>query len=140
MLATRRRRFLAYGAGGLVGELAYTALAGAMPNGNGWRSAHTSVWMFPVYGLIAPLYEPLKSMLRRRGVPAPARAAAYCAGFTAIEYGSGRAMRRGLGEAPWDYSHARLNLHGLIRASYAPLWAGVGLALEPVTDRLAGRA
>ena len=41
--------------------------------------------------------------------------------------------------APWDYSHARRHLHGLIRLDYLPLWAGAGLALEPVHDRLTRR-
>jgi len=45
-------------------------------------------------------------------------------------------LRLALGEAPWDYSHARWNLHGLVRAEYVPLWALAGLGLERVHDAL----
>jgi len=31
------------------------------------------------------------------------------------KYLSGRLLRKFVGEAPWDYSHARLNVDGLIR-------------------------
>ena len=48
-------------------------------------------------------------------------------------------LRAVVGEAPWDYSDARHHLHGLIRLDYLPLWAGAGLALEPVHDRLTRR-
>ena len=39
----------------------------------------------------------------------------YALGFLAVEYLSGRLLRKFVGEAPWDYSHARLNVDGLIR-------------------------
>jgi hypothetical protein len=95
--------------------------------------------MFPVYGLIQPLFEPTHDALRGR-LRAPARAAVYAVGFLAVEYASGRAFRRVLGEAPWDYSHARWNVHGLIRADYGVAWAVAGLALERVDDVLRGLA
>lgn len=94
--------------------------------------------MFPIYGLIQPLYEPLHDAMRGR-LPVPARAAAYGAGFLAIEYGTGWALRRALGKAPWDYSDAPLHIDGLIRLDYFFLWAVCGLALEPVHDRLVGQ-
>ncbi len=67
------------------------------------------------------------------------RGAVYGVGFLGVEYASGRLLRRLLGEAPWDYSHARYQLHGLTRFDYFPLWPLAGLGLEPVHDRLAGR-
>jgi hypothetical protein len=94
--------------------------------------------MFPVYGLMQPLYEPLHDAMRGR-VPAPARAAAYGLGFLALEYSTGRVLRHVLGDAPWDYTYARRHVHGLIRPDYFPLWAALGLAMEQVHDRLAGR-
>jgi uncharacterized membrane protein len=69
------------------------------------------------------------------------RAAAYGVGFAAVEYASGRVLRRVRGEAPWDYSHARVHVHGLVRADYVPLWGAYGLALELLHDMLeSGRA
>jgi len=94
--------------------------------------------MFPIYGLLQPLYEPLHDAMRER-VPAPARAAVYGVLIMVVEYGTGRAIRRLVGEAPWDYTTARRHIDGLVRLDYFPLWALAGLALERVHDRLTGR-
>ena len=72
----------------------------------------------------------------RERVHAAWRGLTYGLGFLAVEYLSGRVLRRVVGEAPWDYSHALYHLHGLIRLDYLPLWAGAGLGLEPLHDRL----
>ena len=136
---SRRGRFAAYGALGWCAEVVWTALGEYRKTRDPRLMGHTSVWMFGVYGLMQPLYEPLHDLMRSRGVPPAARAAAYSAGFLAIEYGTGRALRALLGEAPWDYSAAPVHLHGLIRADYAPVWAAAGLGMEPVHDALARR-
>jgi len=94
--------------------------------------------MLPVYGLAGPLFEPAHDAMRDR-VPAPLRALVYAGGFTAVEYLTGRLFREALGNAPWDYSHARWNLDGLIRADYVPLWGLAGLGLERVHDAVTGR-
>jgi hypothetical protein len=97
-----------------------------------------SPWMFPVYALARPLFEPFHERLRGR--PFAMRAAAYAVGITAVEYASGRVLRQLNGSAPWDYSHARVHLDGLVRADYLPAWAAFGLGLERLHDALAGRA
>jgi hypothetical protein len=122
---SRRSRFALYGLIGLGAELGWTGLRGR---------PQTSLWMFPVYGLAAPLFEPLHERLRGRTVGS--RALTYGLGITAAEYASGRVLRRVRGTAPWDYSHARLQYDGLIRASYVPVWALFGLGLERLHDRL----
>jgi len=134
-MRSRLGRFAVYGALGLGTELAFTGLKDLARSGGRSFRGHTSPWMFPVYGLAQPLFEPAHDALRSRA-PVPARALAYAAGFTAVEYASGRVLRAVLGEAPWDYAHARWNVHGLIRADYAPLWALAGLGLERVHDAL----
>jgi hypothetical protein len=91
--------------------------------------------MFPIYALIAPLYEPLHNAMRER-VPRPVRGAVYGVGFLAVEYATGAALRGWRGEAPWDYSYARVHVNGLVRPDYFFLWAAAGLALEPLHDRL----
>ena len=125
-------RFAAYAAVGWCAELVWTRLAHLHRprRGDGVPSA----WMLPVYGLAQPLWEPVHEALRAR--PLLVRALAYSAGFLVVEYASGRVLRAAVGEAPWDYSHAPLHLHGLIRADYAPVWAAAGLALEPLHDAL----
>jgi hypothetical protein len=90
--------------------------------------------MVPIYALIVPLYEPLHDTLRDR--PLPQRAAVYGAGTLAVEYTTGALLRRSRGEAPWDYTYARLHVNGLIRPDYFFLWAAAGIALERLHDRL----
>jgi hypothetical protein len=131
-----KRRFAAYAVLGWCVDFAFNH-ALARRRRQPLLEMRTSAWMLPLYGLIQPLYEPAHDVLRGRSWVL--RGAVYGAGFMAVEYASGRVLRRLLGEAPWDYSHARYHLHGLVRADYFPLWAAAGLMLEPVHDRLAGR-
>ncbi len=130
-------RFVIYGLLGWCVEIVWTALAGTL-NGTqrGWRLAGvTYLWMFPIYGLLAPLYEPAHDALR--GHPWLIRGLVYATGFMAIEYVSGWLLRRLTGACPWDYTRrCRWHMRGLVRLDYAPLWALLGLALEPVHDLL----
>ena len=132
-------RFVAYGLIGWCGEVLFTGLHDFVRHRDNRLLSRTSLWMFPVYGLLLPMFEPLHEAMRDR-VPAPARAAAYAAGFFGVEYSTGWLLRKILGRAPWDYSYAKRQLHGLIRFDYAPLWGLAGLALEPVHDRMTGRS
>lgn len=36
---------------------------------------------------------------------------------------------------PWDYSHAKTNIDGVIRLDYAPLWMAAGLLFERILIR-----
>jgi uncharacterized membrane protein len=134
---SRARRFALYGALGWCAEICFTGLADLVRARDTRLQAHTTLWSFPIYGLLQPLYEPLHDRLRGR-VRAPLRGCVYATGILAVEYASGRALRRVLGEAPWDYSYARHNVDGLIRPDWFPLWALAGLALEHLDDRLRG--
>lgn len=127
-------RAVLYGALGWATDFAFNQLL-ARRRGQRVLELRTSAWNIPLYALIQPLYEPVHDALRRR--PWPLRAAGYGVGFIAVEYAAGRVLRRALGAAPWDYSHARFQLDGLTRFDYFPLWAVYGLALEGVHDRLA---
>ena len=127
------RRAGIYSVVGFAYEVAFSALHDAV-RGKEIRF-RTSPWMFPIYALIAPLYEPIHGALRERA-PWPVRGAVYGAGFLAVEYATGAVLRAWRGEAPWDYTYARVHLNGLIRPDYFFLWAAAGLALEPLHDRL----
>lgn len=39
------------------------------------------------------------------------------------------------GHLPWDYSHARLNVKGVIRLDYAPVWFLTGLLYEKLLNK-----
>jgi uncharacterized membrane protein len=135
-------RFVAYGMLGWAIEIVWTAVHSAVlaPGGAArWKLAgRTYLWMFPIYGSMVFLYEPLHELLRP--TPWPLRAAVYAAAFLAVEYVTGWLLRRLTGACPWDYLRrerpARWQLHGLIRLDYAPAWALLGLGLEPVHDFL----
>lgn len=128
-------RLLAYTVAGFAGEVAISAIHDL------WRRKpvgfRTSPLMLPVYSLLLPLWEPLHDAFRDRSWMT--RGTVYGLGFLGVEYASGLAFRKALGEAPWDYSDASYNLHGLIRPDYFFQWAAVGLALEPLHDKLMPR-
>ncbi len=130
-------RFVLYGLLGWAIEIVWTALSSTASGAQrGWRLAGTTyLWMFPIYGLLAPLYEPLHVAIR--AWPWPLRGLLYGLGFLAVEYVAGWLLRRLTGACPWDYTgRCRWHLHGLIRLDYGPLWALLGLALESVHDLL----
>ena len=129
-------RFVLYGLGGWCGEVLYTALV-RFRHERDWRlTGHTYLWMFFVYGLMAPLYEPVHDTIR--DWPLPGRAAVWAVGFTAVELVTGWAIERATGRCPWDYVAAgqRFAINPYIRWDFFPLWAMLGLALEPAHDLL----
>lgn len=129
-------RFVLYGLLGWCVEILWTAVTDRLTGRQrDWRLlGRTSLWMFPIYGLAAPLFEPVHDFLRpfhwfMRGV-------LYLFGIWAIEYATGWLLRRLTGKCPWDYSHLRGHLHGLIAWEYGPVWFLFGLGLERVHDFL----
>ena len=136
----RWQRFLAYGVAGWVSEIVTTGVRSHGRDGD-WRlTSHTYLWMLPIYGSAAFLFEPAHDRLRDR--PLWQRGAAWVAGIYAVEAASGTAIRALTGEVPWDYARPRgrkpvpRHWKGLVRPSYAPLWFAVGLGLERLHDRL----
>ncbi len=128
-------RFACYGLLGWGAEILWTGVKPLRRRPIDWRlPGDTSLWMFPIYGLSAFLFEPIHELLRVCAWPA--RAAAYVAGIWIIEYLTSWLIERAVGSPPWDYSYARWNLHGRIRWDYAPLWVLFGLLLERVHDAL----
>ena len=122
-------RFLAYGlAGWAIDSLFVCVHTG--------RRRPSSLLNVPVYGLAQPLFEPVHDRIRQR--PLMLRAALYSAGILAVEYLSGRLLRRLVSYVPWDYSRARFGFDGLVRLDYLPLWAAYGLGLERLHDLLVG--
>jgi uncharacterized membrane protein len=137
VVRSRLGRFVAYGLVGWCGEVLFTGIHDYARHRDNRLPSRTSLWMFPIYGMLQPMFEPLHDSMRGRA-PAPLRAAAYAVGFFGIEYSSGLVLRALLGRAPWDYTDARRQLHGLTRLDYAPIWGLFGLALEPLHDTLTG--
>jgi hypothetical protein len=127
-------RFVLYGLGGWCGEVIFTALTGSLPRRD-WRLVGTTyLWMFPIYGLLAFFYEPVHDLIRT--TPWPVRAVIWSLGFTTVELVSGWLIARLTGRCPWDYSAKRWAINPYIRWDFFPVWALIGLALEPVHDFL----
>src|SRR5213079_3078393 len=94
-------RSLIYGLLGWALEIIWTALPTRRPVD--WQfKGYTFLWMFPIYALVGPLYEPVHERLRL--APWPLRALVYTAGFLAVEATTGLLLRRLLGRCPWDYT------------------------------------
>jgi uncharacterized membrane protein len=127
-------RFVVYGCMGLIGETVYTAIVKLIYERD-WRLPGTTyLWMFPIYGLIAPLYEPVHDLIRY--YPLPIRAVIWSVGFTAIEFITGWSIGQLINGCPWDYRDKRFAINQYIRWDFFPLWAAVGLAIEPSHDLL----
>ena len=138
----RGQRFLAYGLAGWCSEVVTTGLRSRGRDGD-WRLTGTTyLWMLPVYGVAAVLFEPADTAARRAGLPWWQRGLAWTAGIYGIEAASGEVIRAVTGEVPWDYSRPRggkpepTHWRGLVRPAYAPVWFAVGLGMEQLHDLL----
>src|ERR1035441_5346435 len=100
----RAERALAYGLLGGSTELVFTAAQNLLhkQTRSPHLQGHSYLWMPPIYGLCAVLYEPLHDRLRT--VPTAQRAAVYAAGIIGVEYVTGRLIERVAGVIPWDYT------------------------------------
>jgi hypothetical protein len=132
------KRFLAYGVLGWTTEILYTAAHRARDTGVfGDLRGHTYLSMFPIYGLAAPLFEPVHS--RMRDLPVTVRWPIYAVGILGIELACGAFLEWLTGSCPWDYTPdvaSAWHFHGWIRYDYAVLWGFFGLALERAHNAL----
>jgi uncharacterized membrane protein len=120
-------RFIIYGALGCLIEVLWTGL-GALKSRNFRLTSNTSLWMFFIYGgaiFLEPFFvwlAPLNFMLR--GI-------VYAILIYAVEFITGILLKRA-NICPWDYSHVRFQVKGVIRADYLPAWIFLGLFFEQI--------
>lgn len=86
----------------------------------------TSIWMFPIYGM-ASFIAPISRLLK--GKSTFLRGGIYTLCIFLGEFFTGSLLTK-YHMCPWDYSKAKLNIKGLVRLDYAPLWFGAGLLFE----------
>lgn len=136
------QRALAYGLAGWCSEVLTTGIR-SRGRDQDWRLTGTTyLWMLPIYGVAAVLFEPADTAARRARVPWWQRGLIWTAGIYVIEAASGEAIRHATGEVPWDYSRPRgakpepTHWRGLVRPAYAPVWFAVGLGMERLHDLL----
>ena len=111
-------------------EILYTGMRSYQKSDNPKLIGNTSIWMFPIYGM-ASLLAPVCKLLK--GKNAVIRGGVYTCCIFIGEFFTGSLLRK-LDACPWDYSDAPLNIRGLIRLDYAPLWFGAGLLFEKILD------
>uniref|UniRef100_UPI003FEDFABA putative ABC transporter permease n=1 Tax=Agathobacter sp. TaxID=2021311 RepID=UPI003FEDFABA len=119
------RNFFICGLAGWCMEIVFTSF-GTFLHGDPRLLGHTSLWMFPIYGmaaLIDPIYEKIKYW------PFLLRGCFYAASIMLGEFLSGSLLRF-LGVCPWDYSGTPYNIAGIVRLDYFPFWVVAGLAFE----------
>jgi len=118
-------RFLLFGVIGWCLEIIWTGF-GALVRGDFRMSAKTSVWMFLIYGCAAFFQPIIRNVI---GFPLLIRGLIYVFLIFTIEFIAGMTMKQ-FDACPWDYSAAKLNVMGIIRLDYAPVWFVVGILFE----------
>ncbi len=91
-------------------------------------TSNTSIWMFPIYAT-AVIVEPLSNRLCKKKRGTFCRGSVYALCIFATEFLSGSFLKK-RGCCPWDYSKAKLNIKGVVRLDYLPVWFVVGLIYE----------
>lgn len=130
-------RFALFGMLGMLFEVCFMAI-GVGRQGNLSLRGASSPWMFPIYGLIGIILEPIGEPLRARNVPLVFRAMVYIVLFYVVEYASGMLYltlginQRGVDNmhTVWDYGWTRYHLHGQVSLDMLPIWYCFCLSLE----------
>jgi uncharacterized membrane protein len=118
-------RFLIYGAVGCLIEVFWTGLC-SLKEKNFSLASNTSLWMFFIYGL-AIFFEPLFIFFAPLNFIL--RGLIYAAFIYSVEFITGSLLKR-KNICPWDYSHVRYQIKGIVRLDYLPLWVMLGLLFE----------
>lgn len=92
---------------------------------------NTSIWMFPIYGMMSFLAPIVRWMKDKNAV---VRGGVYTICIFTGEFFTGTWLKK-QGICPWDYSKAKLNVNGVIRLDYAPVWFAAGLFFEKLLKR-----
>ncbi len=119
------KRFFIYGNIGILLEIIWTGF-NALLKGDISLTGHTSIIMFPIYGSVVFL-EPIFAQLKNSSLVL--RGTVYMIFIFAAEYWTGLLLEH-FNMCPWTYINAALNVKGIIRLDYAPIWSFVGLLYE----------
>lgn len=120
------KNFIKCGIYGWGFECLWTGLHSILSHDNKKLTCRTSMWMFPIYGM-ASFIKPMSELLKNRNVVL--RGMVYTTCIFVTEYTTGKLLKKNHC-CPWDYSDSKVNIEGLVRLDYAPLWFVVGLIYE----------
>lgn len=119
-------RFLLCGFAGWSMECLWTGIHTMITTADKTLPCRSSIWMFPIYGMAALIY-PLSNILKGKSIIT--RGGIYTILIFLVEFGTGTVLNF-FQVCPWNYSEAKLQIRGVIRLDYAPIWFGVGLFYE----------
>jgi hypothetical protein len=115
---------------GLAMEVVFTGLVDYASSRDPRLKGYTYVWMIPIYALVYPFC--LLLYPRVSYFPLLIRGVIYMFVIYGVEYASGWALRRFVGQCPWEpeYRKGKWHVDGLIRLDFAPAWIGAALIFE----------
>ncbi|WBW96757.1 putative ABC transporter permease [Oceanirhabdus sp. W0125-5] len=125
-------RFIIYGLVGWCAEVIWNGVRSLIA-GDFLLVGWTSMWMFPIYGLMIFL-EPIHN--RIRNFPLIIRGGIYTVLIFFVEFLTGLVLSIILGTCPWDYTDSPLSVCGVIRLDFIPVWFIGGLLFEKLHDIL----
>lgn len=120
-------RFIVFGVVGIFGEVVFTSLLNLVRDRSFRLKGFSFLWMFPIYGVIAFIFEPVHNVIGGQGWFF--RGLSYMLIIYGIEYAAGALLKKIAGGPVWHYK-GRYQLHGHINFFFAPLWFFVGLLVE----------
>lgn len=129
-MKTFQQNFIQCGVTGLCLEIAYTGLIARLHNDKRMMGK-SSILMFPIYGAAA-LFLPLYGLIK--GWNVLFRGLFYMICIFTGEYVSGKFLTK-KEMCPWNYNDAPLNIKGVIRLDFAPLWFLTGLLFEKILKK-----
>ena len=112
-------------------EILFTSLGGLL-RGDLLLNGHTSIWMFPIYGLAAVI-GPLS--VRLRHWPVLLRGCFFTVPASCSLNLSVAVFLRLFSLCPWDYSRTPYSIFGLVRLDYFPVWVTAGLIFEYILSQ-----
>lgn len=125
------KNFIVCGLTGWCIEVAFTS-AGSILRKDKKMMGQSSAWMFPIYGLAASIddiYPKIKNWSPLN------RSLLYGSMIITTEYLTGTILSK-MDACPWDYSEAKYNYKGIVRADYFPLWMATGLIYEKLLQEI----
>lgn len=125
------KRFIVYGTIGVGAEILWTGL-GTLIRGDLSMAGHSSIWMFPIYGMMVFLE---KIHDNTRHMPVIIRGGVYTLLIYTGEFISGTFLKL-IGACPWNYEQLPFSIYGVITFSYIPVWFILGLFFEILHDFL----
>lgn len=131
-------RIFFYGLHGFFDEIVFTSSIDFITSGfKDWTlKGHTSLWAFFIYGLCSYSVECMYLYLKKNtNISMPIRGLIYVVWVYMWEFSWGFVLRM-FNACPWDYSHMKWNLYGLITLQYFPFWYLASLYQEILTDYL----